>query len=124
MALQSCHFPSCTLNRCQQNFEHRHYTNNETSSTDSQHNNNQNYSGTNNNNQNKNLSIVVPYIQGLGEKCERTCNKKGLQVHFKGSNTIKTLLLAPKDKDTKLQKSGVIYKFRCPHINCPKEYIE
>ena len=78
---------------------------------DSQHNNNHNKNGTSNNKSNKNLSIIVPYIQGLGEEFKRTCNKKGIQVHFKGSNTIKTLLMAPKDKDTKLQKSGVIYKY-------------
>ena len=52
--------------------------------------------------QHKNISMVVPYIQGFGEKFKRTCNKQGFQVHFKGTNTIKQLLLAPKDKDTKL----------------------
>ena len=73
---------------------------------------------------NKNISIVVPYIHGLGEKFQRACNNKGIQVHFKSPNTIKTLLMAPMDRDKKLQKSGVIYKFKCPHINCPEEYIE
>ena len=67
--------------------------------------------------------MVVPYIQGLGDNFKRTCNKKGIQVHFKQSNTIKTLLMAPKDKDTKLQKSGVIYQYKCLTINCPEEYI-
>ena len=47
----------------------------------------------------------------------------GIQVHFKGTNTIKAFLMASKDRDSKLQKSGVIYKFECPHINCPEEYI-
>ena len=31
--------------------------------------------------------------------------------------------MAPKDRDSKSQKSGVIYKFKCTHINCPEEYI-
>ena len=31
--------------------------------------------------------------------------------------------MAPKDKDTKLQKSWVIYQYKCPTINCPVEYI-
>ena len=31
--------------------------------------------------------------------------------------------MAPKDKDTKLQRSGVIYKYKCSQINCPEEYI-
>ena len=45
-----------------------------------------------------------------------------IQVNFKSTNTVKTLLMAHKDRDSKLQKSGVIYKFKCPHINCPEEY--
>ena len=31
--------------------------------------------------------------------------------------------MAPEDRDNKLQKSGVIYKFKCLHINCSEEYI-
>ena len=88
-----------------------------------QPNNNNNSGGTNNSSNNKNISIVVPYLQGLGKRFPGTCNNNGIQVHFKGTNTIKTLFMAPKYRDIKLQKSGVIYKFKCPHINCPKEYI-
>ena len=121
-ALQACHFPTWALNKLQHNFECRHYIKNDSSSPNSQHNNNQDNNGTSNNN-NRILSIVVPYVQELGEKFKRTCNKKGIQVHFMGSNTVKTLVMAPKDMDTKLQKSGVIYKFRWPHINCSDEYI-
>ena len=66
---------------------------------------------------------MVPYIHGLGERFKRTCSNMGIQVHFKGTNTIKTLLVTPKDRDSKLQKSGLIYKFKCPHINCLEEYI-
>ena len=115
-ALQACHFPTWTLNKLQQNYECKHYTNNEPSSMDTQPNNN------------KNISIVVPYIQGLGERFKRTCNNRGIQVHFKGTNTIKTLLMAPKDRDNKLQKNGVIYKFKCQislfaDIRQPCQYI-
>ena len=67
--------------------------------------------------------MVVPYIQGLGEKLKSTCNKKDIHVHFKGVITINDLLMAPKDKDTKLQKCGLIYQYECPTINCPVEYI-
>ena len=31
--------------------------------------------------------------------------------------------MAPKDKDKRYQKGGVIYRLKCPHINCPEEYI-
>ena len=30
--------------------------------------------------------------------------------------------MAPKDKNTKLQKGGVIYQFKGPQINCLEEY--
>ena len=64
------------------------------------------------------------YIWGLGERFKRICNNKEIQIHFKGTNTIKTLLMAPKDRDIKLQKSWVIYIFKCLHITSLKEYIE
>ena len=76
-----------------------------------------------NNTNNRNISIVVSYIHGLGKKLKKTFQNKGIQVPLKGTNNVKTLLMAPKDRDNKLQKSGIIYKFKCSHINCPKEYI-
>ena len=92
--------------------------------------NNQTEEQTNNNNrdntssqQNKNISIVIPYIQGLGERFKRTCNKQGIQVHFKGTNTVKQLLMAPKDEDPKLAKCGDIYRYKSPDINCTEQYI-
>ena len=74
-------------------------------------------------NNNRNITIVVPYIQDTGEKFKKVCQAKGIQVHFKGTNTLKTLLVTPKAKDHKLNKSGVIYHVKCPHISCPDEYI-
>ena len=70
-----------------------------------------------------NISFMVPQTKGLEEMFKETCNSLGIQVHFKGNNTIRTLLMAPKDKDNKCQKSGVIYQFQFPHINCPEKYI-
>ena len=46
------------------------------------------------NTNNQNLYMVVPY-QGLSES-QKTCSKYGVQVHFKGGQTIKSLLMAPK----------------------------
>ena len=57
-----------------------------------------------------------------GERFEKTHNL-GIMLHCRGTNTIKTLLMTLNDRDNKLQKSGVIYRFKCPHINCLKEYI-
>ena len=47
--------------------------------------------------------MVVPYYKGLRESL-----KRGVQVYFKGSINIKKLLVAPKDKDPILKKSGVM----------------
>ena len=32
-------------------------------------------------------------------------------------------LCNPKDKDPTTNQTGVIYKYQCPHINCPSSYI-
>ena len=50
-----------------------------------------------NGNQKQNY-IVVPYYKGLGEILKRTCQKYGVQMYFKGGNTIKNLLMAPNAK--------------------------
>ena len=44
-------------------------------------------------------------------------------MYFKGGSTIKDLLVHPKDKDTILQKSGVIYRYKCGRVGCEDEYI-
>ena len=46
------------------------------------------------------ITSVVPYIQGTGEKFKEVCQAKGIQVHFKGTNTLKSLLVTLKDKDS------------------------
>ena len=58
-----------------------------------------------------------------GEKFRKLCRKKGIQVCFKGTNTLRTLLGNPKDKDPKNKQTGIIYHYQCPQINCPSAYI-
>ena len=50
--------------------------------------------------------IVVPYAKGLSESLKNICKNHGVQVHFKGGNTIKSILMAPKDKDPITKMSG------------------
>ena len=71
----------------------------------------------------KNIYMVVPHQQGLSERFKNTCQKYGVQVHFKGGQTIKDLLMNPKDKDPITNKSGVIYRFKCSEDGCEEEYI-
>ena len=70
-----------------------------------------------------NLYMVVPYHQGLSERLKRTCNTFGVQVFFKGGQTIRSLLMAPKDKDPITNKSGVIYSYKCSQHGCNEENI-
>ena len=74
-------------------------------------------------NNNQNLYMVVPYHQGLSERVKRTCSKYGVQVHFKGGQTIKSLLMAPKDSNPINSKSQVIYRYQCNEQGIGEEYI-
>ena len=44
-------------------------------------------------------------------------------MHCKGGHTIKKHLMTPKDKDHILNKSGVIYRYKCHGVECDEEYI-
>ena len=50
--------------------------------------------------------MVVPYINGLGECSKNICNKMGIHMNFKGGNTIRSFLVAPKGKVTITKKMG------------------
>ena len=78
---------------------------------------------TGQNNNKTNLYMVFPYHQGLGGRIKRTCNKFGVQVFFKGGQTIRSLPMAPKDKGPITNKSGVIYRYKCSELGCNEEYI-
>ena len=58
-----------------------------------------------------------------GEKFRKLCKKKGIQVHFKGTNTLRTALGNPKDKDPQNNQTGIIYHYQYPQISCPSAYI-
>ena len=114
-ALQHCQFPSWALNQWQHKFTH---PNQHTTTTTRTSNN----ISPGDNNKNK-ATIVIPYIPNTGEKFKKLCKKKGIQVHFKGTNTLRTALGNPKDKDPKNNQTGIIYCYQCPQINCPSAYI-
>ena len=67
--------------------------------------------------------MVVPYYRGLSKSLKKVCNRHGVQVYFKGGNTIKNLPVAPSDQDPILKKSGVIYRYKCDRVDCDEEYI-
>ena len=67
--------------------------------------------------------IVIPYTQGIGESLKNICKKHGVDVHFKGGQTLKDILVSPKDKDKISSKNSVIYSYTCGIIDCNEEYI-
>ena len=62
-------------------------------------------------------------MKRLSESCKNICRRHGIEMHFKGANTIRQLLVHPKDKDNILKKSGVIYRYKCGRMDCEDEYI-
>ena len=70
-----------------------------------------------------NITIVVPYMPNTGEKFRKLCKKKGIQVHIMGTNTLRTALGNPKDKDPQNSQTGIIYHYQCPQIYCPSAYM-
>ena len=68
--------------------------------------NNKKNKTTYNPNSDKKPYIVVPYMKGLSESCKNICRRHGIEMHFKGANTIRQLLVHPKDTDNILKKSG------------------
>ena len=110
-ALKKCKYPTWALNRVKLRCQNP---------SKKSKNSNQNKQ---NNQTRRNLYMVVPYYKGLSESIKRSCSRFGVQVHFKGGLTIKDLLMAPKDKDHILKKSGVIYKYTCDKVECDEEYI-
>ena len=111
-ALQHCQFPSWALNQWQYKFTHPNQQPTNTSNNNSPADNNKNKA-----------TIVVPYIPSTGEKFKKLCKRKAIQVHFKGTNILRTALGNPKDKDPKTNQTGIIYHYQCPHLTCSSAYI-
>ena len=53
--------------------------------------------------------VVIPYIKGLSEQYRHTQAKYRVRVFFKGTTTIKSLLMHPKDPIPDAQKTDIIY---------------
>ena len=68
-------------------------------------------------------NIVILYTQGLCESIKKICGRYGIQTHFKGGRTIKSLWVCPKEKDTMVNQSGAIYWYQCGDLDYVDEYI-
>ena len=94
-ALQQCQFPNWALNQ----WHHKCINPTQPNNSNNTNNNNQ----QDNNPNKRNITIVVPYMPGTGETFKKLCRSKGIQVHFKGTNTLRILLGNSKEKDSPKQ---------------------
>ena len=85
-ALHRCKYPAWALNRVK--IKQRSSAKRRSNTTKT---------GQNNPNQQKPY-MVIPYFRGLSESLKKICSRHGVQVYFKGGNTIKNLLMAPRTK--------------------------
>ena len=85
-ALQACQFPNWALNQ----WHHKFLNNNQPNNNTSKNSNNNNQDNHTNNTTKRNITLVVPYIKGISKKFKKLCKSKGIQVHFRGTNTLRT----------------------------------
>ena len=67
--------------------------------------------------------VTVPYIQELSEEFRILFKDTQVQIIFKGCNTLKTLLMHPKDKIPRHLCQDVVYQWTCTNENCNSSYI-
>ena len=65
--------------------------------------------------------VVIPYIEGVSEKLQRISWKHKISTAMRPHNTIKNLLVHPKDKREANQRCEVAYDIGCK--GCDKSYI-
>ena len=83
-----------------------------------------NHNKNNSNSYHNNTYLVLSFTKGLNESFINICGKMGVQVHFKGGNTIKKCLVSPKDRENTTQRSTVIYRHKCDRLECDGKYLE
>ncbi len=61
-------------------------------------------------------SVVVPYVGGVTEGLRRVLGSRGVTVHFKPKNLLRSCLGLPKDQINKTEKCHTVYNLKCK--NC------
>ena len=67
------------------------------------------------------VPVALPYIKGLSKELHRVFKQHGVSTYHKPFNTLRSLLVKPKDKPVKEKKCGTIYRVKCE--DCEKEYV-
>ena len=64
--------------------------------------------------------VTLPYIGGATEPISRLIRKTGVAAHAKRHTTIKSILVAPKDKDHPQDKCGIVVWYTNSHATTLK----
>ena len=70
----------------------------------------------------KTVFISAPYFPGLSESFKQLFRYTHIQVCFKGQNTIKPMLMHPKDKVDPSLKKDIVYQWSCTNPGCKSSY--
>ena len=65
--------------------------------------------------------VVIPYVEGVSEKIQRVFKKYKINTVMRPTNTLKSILVHPKDKKDPSENSDVVYDIPCQR--CNKSYI-
>ena len=71
----------------------------------------------------KTVFISAPYFLGLSGSFKQLFRYTHIQVCFKGQNTIKSMLMHPKDKVDPSLKKYIVYQWSCTNPGCKSSYI-
>ena len=74
-------------------------------------------------NQFTSFGIVPNCLPGLSGSYKKIFKYTPIQVCFKGVNTLKSLLMHPKDKISTDQKEDIVYHWECQVDGCNSSYI-
>ena len=58
-------------------------------------------------------NVGIPYMEGVTELLQRLFRSHGVSAFVQPQNTVRSLLVAPKDKADKLEKCGAVYQLSC-----------
>ena len=64
---------------------------------------------------------MIPYIRGFSEEVRRTLGRYGVPTYFKPTNTLRQLLVKPKDQVPKDNTVGPVYLIKCE--DCEASYV-
>ena len=71
----------------------------------------------------KTVFISAPYFPGLSESFKQLFRYTHIQVCFKGQNTVKSMLMHPKDKIDPSLKKDIVHQWSCTNPGCKSSYI-